>query len=185
MPYDNRQSISRSFFFLQTVALAVGLASIDKAFNAADQDLDQTENEAGKTVEQPDNAAREKFAASGRAVDNTALAARVNAALNAAPGLGSSTIDVGALDVHVETVKGAVRLSGRAVERLRQKPRSETPRRTARMVCEGRSLGRECTPRSEPVTSSLPGAQHNAARPAGAWMNGGQSDALSVQTEVV
>jgi len=112
MPYDNRQSISRSFFFLQTVALAVGLASIDKAFDSADQDPDQTENEAGKTVEQPDNAAREKFAASGRVVDNTALAARVNAALNAAPGLGSSTIDVGALDVHVETVKGTVRLSG-------------------------------------------------------------------------
>jgi osmotically-inducible protein OsmY len=124
MSYDNRQSISRSFFFLQTVALAVGLASIDKAFNAADQDLDQTENEAGKTVEQHDNAAGEKFAASGRAVDNTALAARVNAALNAAPGLGSSTIDVGALDVHVETVKGTVRLSG-FVKNPDQKRRAE------------------------------------------------------------
>jgi osmotically-inducible protein OsmY len=124
MSYDNRQSISRSFFFLQTVALAVGLASIDKAFNSADQDLDQIENEAGETVEQPTHAARKKFAAAGRAVDNTALAARVNAALNAAPGLGSSTIDVSALDVHVETVKGTVRLSG-FVKSPDQKRRAE------------------------------------------------------------
>jgi hypothetical protein len=85
MTYDRRQPISQSFFVLQTVALAVGLASIDKAFDEVDQYFGRAANEARKTVEEANNAAREKVTAGSPAVDNTALSARATAALNAAP----------------------------------------------------------------------------------------------------
>lgn len=107
MTYDRRQSISQSFLVLQTVALAVGLASIDKAFEEVDQYFGQAANNARKTVEQAYNAASEKVTAASPAVDNTALAAKVNAALNAAPDLEASIIGVATRD-------GLVTLAGTA-----------------------------------------------------------------------
>jgi len=108
MTYDRRQSISRSLFVLQTVALAVGLASIDKAFEEVDQHyFGQAANEARKTVEQANDAVSEKVTASSPAVDNTTLAVRVNAALNAAPGLEASIVGVATRD-------GLVTLAGTA-----------------------------------------------------------------------
>jgi osmotically-inducible protein OsmY len=127
MAYDKRQPAPRTLFILSTSVLAVGLASIDSAFERVDryigqatnpnrvdkafinagQNMGRTAGEARKTVERANNGAGKTFATADLAVDNTALAARVNAALNAGSDLESSTIEAGVAD-------GMVSLAGAA-----------------------------------------------------------------------
>jgi hypothetical protein len=120
MTHDRRQSISRSFFVLQTVALAVGLAGIDKAFEEVEQYVGRAGNEAGKTVEQANNAASEGSAAADRHPHNSALAARMDAALNVAPGHESFSFNVTAPD-------GLVTLAGSA-ENATKRDHTKRPR---------------------------------------------------------
>jgi len=118
MTYGKRQPVSQLLSVLMTGALALSLTAceqppsaekigrgVDKSVEKAGQKIDQGANTARKTIEQAVDTAGEKLAAAGQAVDNTTLEARVKAALIAAPGLKSSTINVGAAD-------GVVTLAG-------------------------------------------------------------------------
>lgn len=121
MTYNRRQSISQSFFVLQTVALAVGLASIDKAFEEVDQYFGRAGDEPRKTVERVNNAAHKRVSAASSGVDHAALAARANAALNAVSGFDASIIGVAARD-GLDTLAGATEnaTSHELAERPRQ-----------------------------------------------------------------
>jgi hypothetical protein len=120
MTYDRRRSIYQLFFVLQTVALAVGLASIDKAFEKVDQYFGRAGDQPRKTVERVNNAAHKRVTAAGPAVDHAALAARANAALNAVSGFEASIIGVATSD-GLDTIEGAT-------ENATGRDRAERPR---------------------------------------------------------
>ena len=120
MTYDRRQSISQSFFVLQTVALAVGLASIDKAFEEVDQYFGRAGDEPRKTVERVNNAAHKRVTTASPVVDDTALATRTNAALNAVSGFEASIIGVA-------TTNGLDTLAG-GTENATRRDLAERPR---------------------------------------------------------
>jgi hyperosmotically inducible protein len=103
MTYENRQAIHRSFLVLALSALALTLAACEERPSAerVGRSIDQT----GEKLNQAARTAGDKLAAAGQAVDDTALAARVKAALIAAPGLKSSAIDV-------DAANGVVTLAG-------------------------------------------------------------------------
>ena len=100
-------------FKLITIALllAAGLSACDKPGPAekAGKQIDQTTSEAGKkigeTVNKAGKVATEQSAKTVQAIDDTEITARVKAAVLAEPGLKT-------LQVHVDTVKGVVTLTG-------------------------------------------------------------------------
>ena len=109
MTYANRQTIYRSFLVFTLGTLALGLAACEERPSAerVGRSIDQTLEKGGERMNQAARTAGDKLAAAGQAVDNTALAARVKAALIAAPGLESSAIDV-------DAANGIVTLAGTA-----------------------------------------------------------------------
>jgi pectin methylesterase-like acyl-CoA thioesterase len=98
MTYANRPTIYRSILVLILSALALGLAACEEQPSAerVGRSIDQTIEKSGEQMNQAARTAGDKLAAAGQAVDDTALAARVKAALIAAPGLKSSAVDVDA-----------------------------------------------------------------------------------------
>jgi osmotically-inducible protein OsmY len=120
MTHDKRQLISKVLRGSMIAALAPGLAacdrppsgdsiggSFDRSVENVRQDLNKTENNAGRMETVPDKAGG-TFTEAGRDVKNIALAARVKAALIGTRALDSSKIDVGA------TTDGVVTLTGNA-----------------------------------------------------------------------
>jgi osmotically-inducible protein OsmY len=112
MTYGKRQTISRSLLVLLLSALAMSLAACGERQSAESigRSIDQTVEKGGEKMSQAAESAGEKLAAAGRTVDNTALAARVRAALIAAPGLNS-------LAISVDAANGVVTLAGTAENR--------------------------------------------------------------------
>lgn len=98
MTYANRQTLYRSFLVLILSVLALALAACEERPSAerVGRSIDQTLEKGSEQMNQAARTAGDKLASAGQAVDNTALAARVKAALIAAPGLKSSAIDVDA-----------------------------------------------------------------------------------------
>ncbi len=107
MTYGKRQTISRSLLVLLLSALGLSLAACGERQSAESigRSIDQTVEKGGEKMSQAAETAGEKLAAAGQAVDDTALEARVKAALIAAPGLKSSAI-------HVDAANGVVTLAG-------------------------------------------------------------------------
>lgn len=91
--------------------LAVGLAACDKPGPAesAGKKLDQTASDAGKkivdTVDKVGEKMNEQNAKAGVVIDDAEITAKIKAAIFAEPGLKT-------LQISVDTVKGAVTLSG-------------------------------------------------------------------------
>jgi osmotically-inducible protein OsmY len=112
MTFGKRQTVFRSVLLLVFSTLAMSLAACGERPSAEriGRSIDQTVENGGEQMNQAARTAGEKFAAAGQAVDNTALAARVKAALIAAPGLKSSAIDV-------DATNGVVTLVGTAENR--------------------------------------------------------------------
>jgi hyperosmotically inducible protein len=112
MTYAKKQTIYRSFLVLVLSALALGLAACEERPSAerVGRSINQTLEKGSDQMNQAARTAGDKLAAAGQAVDNTALAARVKAALIAAPGLKSSAINV-------DAANGVVTLVGTADNR--------------------------------------------------------------------
>ena len=121
MTYDKRQPVSKVLLASMIAVLALSLAacdrlpsedsigrSFDKSVENVRQDLNQTANDVGRTVEKGHDKAGEAVTEAGRDVKNIALAARVKSALMGTRALNSSDIDVGA------TTNGVVTLTGSA-----------------------------------------------------------------------
>jgi osmotically-inducible protein OsmY len=111
MTFGNRQTTFRSLLLLFFGALAISLAACGEGERPSGESIgrsmDQTIEKGSEQMNQAAETAGEKLAAAGQAVDNTALAARVKAALIAAPGLKSARIDV-------DAANGVVTLVGTA-----------------------------------------------------------------------
>lgn len=107
MTYANRQTIYRPFLVLILSALALSLAACEERPSAerVGRSIDQTLEKGSDRMNQAARTAGDKLAAAGQAVDDTALEARVKAALIAAPGLKSSKINV-------DAANGIVTLAG-------------------------------------------------------------------------
>ena len=91
--------------------LAAGLTACDKpgpaekAGKAMDQTASDAKNKIGDSVDKAEKKMTEQSAKAGQAIDDTEITARVKAAVFAEPGLKT-------LQVHVDTVKGVVTLTG-------------------------------------------------------------------------
>lgn len=87
--------------------LAVGLAACDKKHPAetAGRSIDQTAEKAGDKMDEAAEKLGEQSDKAGAALDDTAITAKVKAAILAEPGLR-------VLQINVDTVKGVTTLSG-------------------------------------------------------------------------
>jgi osmotically-inducible protein OsmY len=94
-----------------SLLLAAGLTACDKPGPAekAGKSMDQTASDAkkkiGETTDKAEKKMTEQSAKAGQAIDDTEITARVKSAVFGEPGLKT-------LQIHVDTVKGVVTLSG-------------------------------------------------------------------------
>jgi len=94
-----------------SLLLAAGLTACDKpgpaekAGKSMDQTASEAKNKIGDTVDKAEKKMTEQSAKAGQAIDDTEITARVKSAVFGEPGLKT-------LQIHVDTVKGVVTLSG-------------------------------------------------------------------------
>jgi len=94
-----------------SLLLAAGLTACDKpgpaekAGKSMDQTASEAKNKIGETVDKAEKKMTEQSAKAGQAIDDTEITARVKSAVFGEPGLKT-------LQIHVDTVKGVVTLSG-------------------------------------------------------------------------
>ncbi|HXV10428.1 MAG TPA: BON domain-containing protein [Burkholderiales bacterium] len=92
---------------LSALAMSLAACGEQQSGESIGRSIDQTVDKGGEKMNQAAETAGEKLAAAGQRMDDTALEARVKAALIAAPGLKSLAIDV-------EAANGVITLAGTA-----------------------------------------------------------------------